>query len=340
MPASMWSALRQAHEALAAGRPEDAHRALEPVLGDRHRRVLKMACEVVRGYAARANRALDQHNPEAAWRDLLAAEALNTGEKAVSDLRYALGRLSVVQARAMLEAGRPVDTLDQIARIRDRGVRHPDLERLETAAQDWVHAGELADRGEFLRALDDLDRIAPKLPCPATGLDRFRNEVAGRHARFRDAVARLMDAAAGKRWGEAVAFAAEVLAVAPDHREAKAVRGRAWAVAAPETADLVPLPVPELPSLSGLGRPSVTGAGGYETRGDSVRAANPGRTVARPGSCRRPAGRPCPSGSCSGWTGSAGTSCACRTGSRSARPRPTGRSTCPCSPTCRGRTPN
>jgi hypothetical protein len=50
-------------------------------------------------------------------------------------------------------------------------------------------------------------------------------------------VGRLYDAAEAKRWREAVAAAAEVLAVAPGHREAKAVRGKAWVVAAPETAD-------------------------------------------------------------------------------------------------------
>lgn len=270
MPASLWLVLRQVQEAVGAGRPEDAHRLLEPHLPDGHRKALRQAREVVRAYLTRAAKSLDQHNPDAAWRDLLAAETLNTGEKAVADLRHTLSKLSVVQAKAMLEAGRPIDTLDQITRIRDRGVRHPDLERLEVAAQDWVHASELADRGEFLRALSDLDRIGPKLPCPTTGLDRFRSEVEARHGRFRDAVARLMDAADAKRWAEAVAFAAEVLAVAPDHREAKAVRGRVWAAAAPETLSVaIPLPVPELPTV----RPVARSASGYAvaTRVESVR---------------------------------------------------------------------
>ena len=156
--------MRQAQEAIAAGRPGEAHRLLEPLIAEGHRRAHKLAREVVRAYANRAIKALEQHNPETAWRDLLAAETLNTGEKVVTDLRYTLTRLSVVQAKAMLEAGRPIDTLDQITKIRDHGVRHPDLDRLETAAQDWVHAAELADKGEFLRAGAELDRILPKLP--------------------------------------------------------------------------------------------------------------------------------------------------------------------------------
>jgi hypothetical protein len=137
----------------------------------------------------------------------------------------------------MLEAGRPIDSIDHIAKCHDRGVRHPDLELLETAAQDWIIAQELADRGEFIRAVTELDRVSPKLPSPKTGLERFRTEVEARHERFREAVGRLYDAAEAKRWREAVAIAAEVLAIAPDHREAKAIRGKAWVVAAPETAD-------------------------------------------------------------------------------------------------------
>ncbi|AWM38984.1 hypothetical protein GobsT_27630 [Gemmata obscuriglobus] len=282
MPASLWLVLRQTQEAVGAGRPEDAHRLLEPHLADGHRKVVRLAREVVRSYLTRAAKALDQHNPDAAWRDLLAAETLNTGEKAVTDLRYTLSKLSVVQAKAMLEAGRPIDTLDQITRIRDRGVRHPDLERLEVAAQDWVHASELADRGEFLRALAELDRIAPKLPCPPTGLERFRDAVEARHVQFRDAVSRLMDAADAKKWAEAVTFAAEVLAVAPDHREAKAVRGRAWAAAAPETVSVaVPMPVPELPTMRPIARSTSGRAGATRVESLHPPATGSGRPIAR-----------------------------------------------------------
>lgn len=282
MAVSPWLVLRQAQEAVAAGRPDEAHRQLEPLLADGHRKAVRLAREVVRAYTARAAKSLDQHNPDAAWRDLLAAESLNTGEKAVADLRYTLSKLSVVQAKAMLEAGRPIDTLDLITRLRDRGVRHPDLERLEAVAQDWVHATELADKGEFLRALSEIDRIFPKLPCPPTGLDRLRADIEARHARFRAAVAQLMDAAEARKWAEAVAFAAEVLAVAPDHREAKAVRGRAWAVAAPETVGVAePAPMPELPTLNPIARSPSGRAVATRAESGRPRAVPLDRTTAR-----------------------------------------------------------
>ncbi|WP_171472235.1 hypothetical protein [Frigoriglobus tundricola] len=340
MPASPWLALRQAQEAVSAGRPDDAHRLLEPLLTEGHRRAYRMAREVVKAYTARARQALDAHNPDAAWRDLLAAEALNTGEKSVADLRQVLSRLALVQVRAMLESGRPIDAIDQISRSRERGVRHPELEQLEGAAQDWAQAAELADRGEFLRAAAELDRVEPKLPSPRTGLDRYRAEVAGRHARFSEAVARLYDAAEAKRWREAMDTAAEVLAVAPDHREAKAIRGKAWVAAAPETIDFAPLegrrprPTPARPWKPAAARWSRSARRGSRRPAPSA----PPRSRAARRSRRTPVRRS-PSGFCSGWTAWAGTSCACRAASRSGRRPRTARWTCRCSRRCRGRTP-
>lgn len=296
---SPWLALRQAQEAVAAKRPEDAHRALGPLLAEGDRRALKLAREIARAYAARARTALDQHTPEPAWRDLVAAEGLNTGERVVGELRQELSKLAVAQARGMLEAGRPADAVAHVVRFRDRGVRLPELDRFEVAAQEWVLAEELADRGEFLRALDQTDRVAQKLPQPHTGIDRFRAELDSRYARFRDALARLHDAGEHKRWREAVSVAGEVLAVAPENREAKEVRGRAWAVAVPAANDLAPPVAPHGPHANGASpggsdvlsavRASAFGGalgamGAMETLGASARGANPdsGRTQVRP----------------------------------------------------------
>jgi hypothetical protein len=194
-----------------------------------------MSRDVARAYAARAVRFLDRDNTDAAWQNLLAAESLNTGEKAIADLRNTLTRLGLVQARAALEAGNPVAAVETVARLRERGVRHPDLPRIEEAAQDWILAAEKADRGDFLQALRDLDQVRGKLTGPTTGLDRYRAEVETRHERFRAAVGRAQEAAEERRWREALAAADEALAVAPEHREARTLRTRAWQAAYPET---------------------------------------------------------------------------------------------------------
>jgi hypothetical protein len=237
MSDSPWFALRQAQEAVGNQRPEEAHRLIEPLIAEGYRKAVRLAREVVQAYVARARKSLDQDNPDAAWRDLLAAESLNTGDSSVAQLRHSLTRLGLVQARAALEAGDPLGTLAVIEKLRDRGVRHPDLAQLESAAQDWVHASELADRGEFLRAVAEVDKLQSRLPCPPTGFDRFRAEIEERHTRFRVAVGRLYDAAEARLWREALTAAEEVLAAAPDHREAKAIRGKAWLAIMPETLD-------------------------------------------------------------------------------------------------------
>jgi hypothetical protein len=233
MPDSPWLALRQAEEAVRQHRPEEAHRLVEPLIAEGYRKASRLAREVVKAYVARATKSLDQNNSGPAWSDLLAAEALNTGEKAVAELRQTLSKLGLVQANAALEAGNPLDAIATVGRLRERGVRHPDLGNIEAVAQDWGKASELADRGEFLRCVAELDKIRPRLQCPPTGIDRYRAEVESRHTRFRAAVGRLYDAAEARLWRDALAAADEVLAVAPEHREARAVRGKAWLAAGP-----------------------------------------------------------------------------------------------------------
>jgi hypothetical protein len=233
MSDSPWVTLRHAQEAVTNHRPEDAHRLLEPLVAAGYRRAARLARSVVAAYLARANKSLDLYHIDAAWRDLLAAESLAPGDAKVAAVRDSLTRLGLVQAQSALEAGDPMRTVAVVNKLRDRGVRHPDLDHYEAVAQDWGLAAELADRGEFLRAAALLDKLGPKLPCPPTGFEAFRAEVEARHERFRRAVARLYDAAGAKQWRETLAAADEVLAAAPDHREAKALRGRAWLAAFP-----------------------------------------------------------------------------------------------------------
>lgn len=263
MADSPWLILRQAREAVDHHRPEEAHRLIEPLIAEGYRKAWRLAREVVKEYIARATKELDQHHTDAAWRDLLAAESLNTGEKGLVEFRQTLGRLGLVQARALLEAGYPLETIAAVGKLRDRGVRHPDLAALESAARSWAHAAELADSGEFLRALEEMDSLRPTLPCPITGLERFRTAVEDRYNRFRAAVAHLYDAAEARQWRDAMAASDAVLAVAPEHREAKAIRGRAWLAASPDTADYV--------AAAGAGTPDEREEAVASTRRDTGR---------------------------------------------------------------------
>src|SRR5262245_52748482 len=215
MALSTWLTLSQAREAVANGRPDEAHRLIEPLIADGHRKAWKLARQVVASYVGRARKFLDQHNAEAAWNELVSAEALNTGERSVADLRQTLTRLGMVSVRTAMEAGKPVEAVEIASRLRERGVRHPDLTRMEEGAQDWILAAEIADRGDFLRALSELDRLRPKLICPLDGFDLFCHAIEARHQRFRAAIGKLYEAAEARRWREALTWAEEALNAAP-----------------------------------------------------------------------------------------------------------------------------
>src|SRR5436309_3040436 len=97
-----WLTLRQAQEALANGRLEDAQRLLAGpgVLG--HKGSWELLQEVAQGYVHRGEKHLAQHNQAAAWDDLLRAEDI-VKEKGTAPLRQALVQLGLADARALLE---------------------------------------------------------------------------------------------------------------------------------------------------------------------------------------------------------------------------------------------
>jgi hypothetical protein len=238
MAVSPWFTLRQARDALRGGRPDEARRLLDPLVADGYRKAAKLTPEVAGGFLTRAERHLRADNVDAAWADLLAAEAIDPGAARAVRLRQTLTRLGLAECRAALEAGNPVHVIETVARMTDRRATTPELAQVHHAALGWVQASEQADRGDFLLAQKTAaiarGRVAPP---ESDGLDRFISDLGQRHERFQRATAQLGEAADGRRWREALKWAEEVVAVAPDHREARAVRAKAWdAVQPPPTA--------------------------------------------------------------------------------------------------------
>ena len=241
MALSPWLTLRQAREALRAGRPDEAQRLLDPFATEGYRKAVRLLREVARAFIARGEKHLRADNAECAWADLLAAEALNTGESAAIQLRQTLTRLGLAVCRAALEAGNPLHVVETAARMGDRSVRSAELDTLAETAREWVAAAEQADRGEFLLAHDGLEKCKSRVPSILTpGMDRFLADLESRHERFRVAVGHLNDESEARRWREAVRWADEVIAAAPDHREARSLRARAWAAIQPEQHHTAP----------------------------------------------------------------------------------------------------
>ncbi len=210
---------------------------LAPLAVEGYRKANRLLREVAGVYVARGEKSLRADNAEAAWKDLLSAEALNTGDSRIRTLRTALTRIGVAECAAALEAGRPVHVLTVIGRMRDRQVQRPDLEAMELIARDWVQAMEMADRGDFLLARTTLERLRPRMAmAPSTGLDDFLQQLDERHQRYLSAIEKLSQAADSHTWSDAAQWAGEVIAVAPNHREARTIQLRAWESLKPSTA--------------------------------------------------------------------------------------------------------
>jgi hypothetical protein len=253
-----WLTIRQAKEALRTGRLEEAQRLLGQPAASGHRGVGELLVQLARGFVERGERRLKNDDAEAAWRDLLQAEGLQTAEKSCDRLRQALTRLGVAEVRALLQAGEVSRAEEAVTRLRQRGVRAPELQVLEEAVRGWLRSQDLAGRGEFAQALDAVDRVRRLLPPPpppdvgrianpsygVSGgvpvLEEFRADLVRRQLTFAGLLVRLHEAADNARWGEVIEVAEQVLAAAPQHAEARKARARAWKAVEPVTVSMVP----------------------------------------------------------------------------------------------------
>jgi hypothetical protein len=235
-----WLTLRQAQEALRSGRLEEAQRLLEQPGVAGQRGAGAALAQLARLYVERGERLLRQDDAEGAWRELLCAEQLQTAERSGERLRQALVRLGLAQVRALLAAGELVRAEEASGRLRGRDVHLPELQALDEATRAWLFAREVGDRGEFGPALDALDRAGRLLGGPSPALAASRDELERRREPFAPLLGRLHEAADAGRWREAVELAEQVLAVAPQHREARKVRSRAWKAVEPVTVAVRP----------------------------------------------------------------------------------------------------
>ncbi|HEX3148313.1 MAG TPA: FHA domain-containing protein [Gemmataceae bacterium] len=246
-----WMVKYQAREALKNGRPEEAHRLFDGLVSSGATRVWALRGDVIRGYVERAEKALRNDDVEAAWKDLTRVSALAAPTDAgVSRLRDVLVKLALAEVRAMLEAGKPLQALEAITRLRERPAESPALAPLADCARDWQSALDHADRGEFDQTRPLLARVRTALGTRTAGLDRYEEQLNIREDRFRRAWPLLQEAAAGSDWKEMLRCADEVMSAAPRHREAQQARNRAWQVLQPEAVR----PTPSLSETVSLSR--------------------------------------------------------------------------------------
>jgi hypothetical protein len=230
-----WLTLKQIREALHAGQLEEASRLLAQNGVRGHKRTFELQQQVVNGFLERAERHLRAEAIASAWEDLRLAELLAAHDPAVERFRQKLLRLGMEEVRAALEAGRPGKAAEIIARLRDRGAKTQEVHPFDEAARNWLLSREAADAGEFVLALQNVDRVRKILPAPTTGLDDYRNQLIVRQESFQKAILTVHDALQGRRWREVVQSADAVLTVAPQSAEVRKARAEAWKAIEPES---------------------------------------------------------------------------------------------------------
>src|SRR6266851_3957457 len=261
-----WVTLRQAQEALQNGRLDEAHRLLREPNAQGHKGTWDMMAQIAQGYVERGTRHLQHDDLAGAWSDLKQAEQIGAADEPATQLRQALTQRGLADAKALFDAGEPARAAEALSQLRDRGVQLAEIKLLEEAARGWLSARDQADRGEFPLAVQAAERVARLLPQVPPSLERFQKELDERRKDFADLLIKLHEAAQQEHWREVIQAAEHVLALAPQHAEARKVRSRAWKAVEPPTVAHVPAKEsnrPELPPPAPRFLLWIDGIGGY-----------------------------------------------------------------------------
>jgi tetratricopeptide (TPR) repeat protein len=261
-----WVTLRQAQEALQNGRLDEAHRLLREPNAQGHKGTWDMMAQIAQGYVERGTRHLQHDDLAGAWSDLKQAEQIGAADEPATQLRQALTQRGLADAKALFDAGEPARAAEALSQLRDRGVQLAEIKLLEEAARGWLSARDQADRGEFPMAVQAAERVARLLPQVPPALERFQKELDERRKNFSDLLIKLHEAAQQEHWREVIQAAEQVLALAPQHAEARKVRSRAWKAIEPPTVAHVPAKEsdkPEVPPPAPRFLLWIDGIGGY-----------------------------------------------------------------------------
>jgi hypothetical protein len=206
--------LRQAEEMARAGRFDEAF-----VLASRadvadHRQAVQLRGRLAQELIARANRRGDADDLAGAIDDLDLAERFGAAPDALASARLSLADRVAEEVRMHLDAGEPALVVERVELLARRKVSGPALRRAREAAEAWQCALDEARRGEFGRALEQLDR-AERLAAGTAqaALDAARRDLEHRQRDAHPKVEKLYEVLAAGRWSETLAAAEAVLAL-------------------------------------------------------------------------------------------------------------------------------
>ena len=242
--------LRQAEESARAGRFDEALALTSrPDVAD-HRKVVQLRDRLAGDLLGRAGRRAAGDDVAGAMDDLDLAERLGSPPDALAVARLGVADRVAEEVRTDLDAGEPARVVERIEELARRKVGGPALRRAREAAEAWKSALEDARRGEFGRAVDQLDRAARLAGAGAVAaLESARRDLEVRQQAAHPKVERLYAALAAGKWTETLAAAEAVLETVPEHPAARQARTLAWQqIGAIAPAAAAPLPPRSAPN--------------------------------------------------------------------------------------------
>jgi hypothetical protein len=221
--------LRQAEELAAAGRFEEALGLANRADVVDHRQALQLRSRLVAELVSRAVRRGEADDLQGALDDLDLAERFGAPPDALAGARLSLAERVAEEVRVHLDAGDPSRVLETVDSLARRKVSGPALRRAREAAEAWQAAFNEGRRGEFARAIDQLDR-ADRLAAGAgrDALGAARRELEARQKEAHPKIEQLYKAIDSGRWAEVLGAAEAVLNLVPEHPAARQARARAW----------------------------------------------------------------------------------------------------------------
>lgn len=226
--------LREAKQALAAGRIDEARRIVEDAELRDFLPAKQLQAEVAKRYAERAATRLEAGESIAGLEDLAVAEAAGAADDAAA-VRHGHADRVCQRALTRLQAGEPKAARAVLQRAERQGVWSAGGRDLLEVIDLWLDARRRADLAEFADATSALaraGRLAEALTGGAAGaaqaIDDEAKQLADRNQKHSEARSRLHAAAANHDWADALSAADETLAQAPNDAVTLSLRRRLW----------------------------------------------------------------------------------------------------------------
>lgn len=227
-----WLTFRHISSALKEGRLEEAwHLLKEPAIRRQEQaKEFLLRCGIA--FLARAKQLGKQNNLAGAMKDLTLAREAGVEETTIDLVRSDLFDQKLNGVKLALEQGQPAQALTLLDALRQQKIDKQQLEPLEQLARAWLIAKEQAQRGEFVQAIQGIERVNYQ-SVPA--LVNMHGEWKRCQERFPQMCDQLHEAVQRQHWRQVVKLADDLLALAPEHAEVRKARGKAWKVLEPPT---------------------------------------------------------------------------------------------------------